>query len=284
MSSRLLAVHGIWNHRPRLSTAEAEAEICRVWAAGLAANPIRMSDVELRAVYYAPQLRLPVRQGSDDGLDALSPEGRAWLAGWATELGAMPATTPQASWSIPARALADRMADHAGLNRLLVRPFVGAFLTEVGAYFRMRESVLDVVTTAIREYRPDVVLAHSLGSVVAYEALHAQPGVPVGLLVTLGSPLGLTSVVFDRLRPAPRDGHGDRPPAVRRWANIADPGDIVAIPRPFTRRFSPDANWDDTHIHGIDFHTVKRYLASARTADAFTLSGHPPPPTPDPTP
>ena len=34
-------------------------------------------------------------------------------------------------------------------------------------------------------------MAHSLGTVVAYEALHAHPGLHVYLLVTLGSPLAL---------------------------------------------------------------------------------------------
>ena len=38
---------------------------------------------------------------------------------------------------------------------------------------------------------PTRVMAHSLGTVMAYEALHAHPGLHVYLLVTLGSPLAL---------------------------------------------------------------------------------------------
>ena len=34
-------------------------------------------------------------------------------------------------------------------------------------------------------------MAHSLGTVMAYEALHAHPDLHVYLLVTLGSPLAL---------------------------------------------------------------------------------------------
>ena len=51
-----------------------------------------------------------------------------------------------------------------------------------------------------------VIVAHSLGSMVAHEALCANPGWPVTHLVSLGSPLGLRSIVFDRLDPQPANG------------------------------------------------------------------------------
>ncbi|MFE7400000.1 alpha/beta hydrolase [Streptomyces sp. NPDC057557] len=65
----------------------------------------------------------------------------------------------------------------------------------------------DDLRTAARErvqeqIGPDthVLIGHSLGSVIAYEALCAMPGHPVKALVTLGSPLGMR-MVFDRLLP-----------------------------------------------------------------------------------
>src|SRR5262249_41137847 len=48
-----------------------------------------------------------------------------------------------------------------------------------------------------------VLVGHSLGSVVAYEALCANPDWPVRMLVTIGSPLGIPNLIFDRLDPAP---------------------------------------------------------------------------------
>ena len=79
-----------------------------------------------------------------------------------------------------------------------------------------------------------VVVGHSLGSVVAYEALCANPEWPVWMLVTIGSPLGIPNLIFDRLDPAPlaAGGTGLRgrwPGPGRRWANIADEGDVVAL-------------------------------------------------------
>ena len=47
----------------------------------------------------------------------------------------------------------------------------------------------------------EVIVAHSLGSVVAYEALCAHPEWPVRNLVTLGSPLGIRNLIFDQLVP-----------------------------------------------------------------------------------
>ncbi|GLZ38743.1 hypothetical protein Acsp05_23670 [Actinokineospora sp. NBRC 105648] len=53
----------------------------------------------------------------------------------------------------------------------------------------------------IQAHQPDVVIAHSLGSVVAYEALW-NSGATVDLLITLGSPLALPNVgTHVRLRP-----------------------------------------------------------------------------------
>jgi len=78
-----------------------------------------------------------------------------------------------------------------------------------------------------------VVVAHSLGSVVAYEVLCSLPGSASLSFVSLGSPLGLPNLVFDRLQPAPRpvgaEPRGYWPARVRAWNNIADAGDVVAL-------------------------------------------------------
>jgi len=110
------------------------------------------------------------------------------------------------------------------------------------------------------------VIAHSLGAVVAYEALHAHPELQVDLLVTLGSPLALPGAVFDRLHPRPCSGIGRRPANVRNWVNISDYGDPIAILRPFTTYF-PSVDLDLTESVGLfDFHRAARYLACASLA------------------
>src|SRR5439155_19689295 len=128
--------------------------------------------------YYAALLRGDVAQDTGDGLDWLTPDEYRALVAWTDELGALPADVPQAAWSVPARMLADRIAESRGLNAILVRPFVAAFLREVGRYLRPdvadRLPVRAAVAGEIRDHRPHVVIAHSLGSVVAYETLWAH--------------------------------------------------------------------------------------------------------------
>jgi pimeloyl-ACP methyl ester carboxylesterase len=120
----------------------------------------------------------------------------------------------------------------------------------------------DALRQAITESRPDVLVAHSLGSVLAYETLWAHPKLSVGLLVTLGSPLAMPGVVFDRLRPAPAGGLGARPPGVGRWLNFADVGDLVAVPRSLADRFAGVERDAEITMPDWRFHGVTRYLAS----------------------
>jgi hypothetical protein len=74
-------------------------------------------------------------------------------------------------------------------------------------------------------------------------------------------------VVFDRLDPAPTDGVGAWPGGVRRWTNIADPGDIVALVGTLAPRFGE--NVDDRPIsNGIRMHDLLRYLTAHATGNA----------------
>jgi hypothetical protein len=104
---------------------------------------------------------------------------------------------------------------------------VQTYLTDPAIRTAARQRVMSAISPSTR-----VVVAHSLGSVLAYEALCALPQHPVRALVTLGSPLGIPSV-FQRLQPAPREldgvllahwpgGHE------LKWTNIVDKDDIVA--------------------------------------------------------
>ena len=81
-----------------------------------------------------------------------------------------------------------------------------------------------------------VLIGHSLGSVVAFEAAQRFDH-PLPLLITIGCPLGLHTVVYERVRPQPPRF----PPAVHHWVNIADRNDIVAAEPDLTPLFGSTA-------------------------------------------
>jgi hypothetical protein len=149
------------------------------------------------------------------------------------------------------------------------RAMIGA-LKQVQAYFtddeiraRIQQRILDAVTT-----QTSVVVGHSLGTIVAYEVLCAEPGTLITTLVTLGSPLGIPRLIFDRLRPAPTDGVGVWPLGLKRWTNIADSGDIVALTKRLAPLFGPGVS--DVLIHnGVKAHDIHPYLTAGETGAAI---------------
>lgn len=113
---------------------------------------------------------------------------------------------------------------------------------------------------------PAVVVAHSLGSVVAVEALHRHTA-EVPLLATLGSPIAMRSVVWPKLRPQPPQ----TPERVGRWLNFWDRDDvIVARPRlerdirPNSAGVLPASSRVDSD--GLWTHSVVKYLRQPAVA------------------
>ncbi|MFJ4356979.1 hypothetical protein ACIP25_11980 [Streptomyces massasporeus] len=106
-----------------------------------------------------------------------------------------------------------------------------------------------------------VVVAHSLGSVVAFEALCALDGHGVRALVTLGSPLGMRMVV-DRLRPGPETW-----PRTASWTNVVDEGDVVAAVKDLSLFFGTGVVGKVVH-NGSHAHDATLYLTAKETGEA----------------
>ena len=138
---------------------------------------------------------------------------------------------------------------------------VHRYLTDPVLRARARERVQEAVSDDTR-----VVVAHSLGSVVAYEALCASPGHGVRALVTLGSPLGMR-MIFDRLEPAPSP-HGSWPGGDGLyWTNVADEGDVVAVVRDLRPFFGDRLEGAVVH-NGSHAHDATAYLTDRLTGVA----------------
>ena len=173
-------------------------------------------------------------------------------------------------WASRALAALSRSRYFAGVaDRVLIGNLkqVHSYFTNSTLRSKIREAVAEKVSDDTR-----VVVAHSLGTVVAYEVL-SSPLVSASLsFVSLGSLLGIPNLVFDRIQPAPRpvgaDPRGYWPARVRTWTNIADAGDVVALVEDLRPLFGDDVRQIRVH-NGAHAHDMTPYLTDRVTGGAI---------------
>ena len=180
------------------------------------------------------------------------------------------------------------LSDKTGAPQLIITQF----LSDVAYYLEddtMREEVQAVVSESLAKITADghsdvVVIGHSLGSCVAYDALQRYSGsARVRLLVTAGSPDGY-AVVKRNLWGGP-EGAAERgiPSVVNpvsgplRWLNVFDEHDVVALVHPLGPLFAAgsDAMRDERTQNPSDPHSIQDYLSDPDVAGpiADALSG-----------
>jgi hypothetical protein len=154
----------------------------------------------------------------------------------------------------------------------------------------LRDGVLERIVADVKAYtdRPDVrdavhaivqpafgagpcvVIAHSLGTVVAYWILAKilKKKTKVRLLITAGSPLGLDSIKT-KIVPPPRNF----PDGVAKWVNFTDKRDIVALTKKLDKStfLGKIKNFTDRD-NGDDPHSIGRYLADPRVARQIQIA------------
>ncbi|MBD0839764.1 alpha/beta hydrolase [Streptomyces sp. TRM68416] len=126
--------------------------------------------------------------------------------------------------------------------------------------------IRDRVAAELDPDGPTVVVAHSLGTVVAYETLHEHRA-PVPLFVTLGSPIGMRAAVQPRMRPRPLR----TPERVGGWLDFWDRDDFVTAGPEVARCVAPNTasvapvsrrvDSDGAHVH-----PAAKYLAQPGVA------------------
>ena len=144
---------------------------------------------------------------------------------------------------------------------------VRRYLNDPTIRLAAQDSVDTVVTPDTR-----VLVGHSLGSVVSYEALHRYASAPnwanVRTFITLGSPLGIQNLIFHRLEPTPTQGNGTWPALIDTWVNISDDHDVVALQKKLGTYFA--GNLVDIAIDNeATAHSVIPYLTSPDTGKAI---------------
>jgi pimeloyl-ACP methyl ester carboxylesterase len=140
------------------------------------------------------------------------------------------------------------------------------YLNDPDLHDHVLKRVLEAITPNTK-----VVIGHSLGSVIAYEALCREAGNVVSF-ISLGSPLGIRNLIFEKLTPHPTAmSIGVWPGRVKHWTNIADRGDIVAMQKQLAPLFGSVVK-DVTVYNGSDAHHGERYLTT-KEAGVAACSG-----------
>jgi len=126
------------------------------------------------------------------------------------------------------------------IGRMLAPEALTLRLREIGRYFsnsddvaiRIRLMVKEALLQAWQENRKVMLVGHSFGSVIAYDALWELSHVDgvenmLDTFVTMGSPMGLRYVRRGLLG-AGQKGTNHYPTNIRRWRNIAAIGEVTA--------------------------------------------------------
>jgi hypothetical protein len=261
--SRVVLVHGVAQQYkgPQTLKTECSPAVCD----GVTLAGGRLSVAETSVAFYGDLFRSGRRSvgiPDYDTSDINDEFERTMLALWWADIagdGSSRVRTP--SWIQRALYAISQTEFFAELSE---RALIGslkqlkAYFTDPGMRDQVQRRVLDTVTAETR-----VLVGHSLGSVVAYEVLCAQSDLPVTTFVTLGSPLGIPNLVFDRLEPEP-----GRWPNVDTWTNIADRGDVVALVKELRPLFGVKVT-DILVCNGAKAHDVRPYLTSRETGEAI---------------
>jgi pimeloyl-ACP methyl ester carboxylesterase len=245
--SRVVLVHGAFNE------LWGPNEILGRWYPALRDGlwhvdaDLSLDDVGM--VFYGDILRLDPDQG-----DMPDPADLAAKAGLVDAIN-------KVSGADSLVKVADAIGQHAN-DKLIDQ--AGRFLAVGDVRSRIRERM-------DRELGPDteLVIAHSLGTIVSYQVLAARPELSPAL-ITMGSPLA-TPFVFGQLHPAPVDGVGQWPGGVRSWTNIAAVGDPACGGTGLASHFG-DRVVDHLVDNGHRAHDPEPYLNAKVTGTAVAAA------------
>ena len=164
-------------------------------------------------------------------------------------------------------ALTTMIADSESATQLRALAGDASFLSDATKRCASERRLGDAIERARREGRPVILVAHSLGSVVAYDYLSTRTDTGVvQRLVTVGSMLG-----SDELRRLLIGGDStDKfalPASVKSWFNVRNTGDMLAVQMPFGRDVLTTGPSDEP-----DQHEMVSYLRGEAGAAAI-LSG-----------
>ncbi len=226
-------------------------------------------------------------QHRDFGLDAASVEDVIAKAG-ASERDQEQASTWQRRLSRWLYSLGDRLPfliPHIATERMELH------LRDLRRYVKNRRGIAEhtrqmlkmPLRAAHESGRPILLIAHSMGSVIAYEALwqlsrEDNEALRIDLFLTMGSPLG-QRYIQKRIKGHDETGGRRYPDNIRCWINLSSVGDLTAINPALGYDFAEMTELglvdaiDDREIYNwfrwngvLNTHSEYGYLANGETA------------------
>ncbi len=146
------------------------------------------------------------------------------------------------------------------------------FIKQAYTYLQ-KPNAMFAIDSLVRPYllkKPQIVISHSLGTVIAFKLLREMgrhgDELEIPLFITLGSPLSLNSV---------KDSLGlprKKPTIVKKWSNFYDPSDIVTLGRGLTESTFSDGINNDGKVDNKTYncHGVIGYLQHAGVISELT--------------
>jgi hypothetical protein len=275
--AEIVCVHGI------AQQLRGENTLAQDWRPalmdGLARAGYEGQEPRIAFAFYGDLFRRPgtmaVQSSSPASDGPMNPVEESLILSWWQESARTDPTVmpPSAATMVPTPLLAQRALNalvssrfFAGMTQQLIR----LFAKQVYLYMHDMELRTVVRHRLAAQISGDtrVIVGHSLGSVVAYETLCLNPDWPVHTFVSLGSPLGVPNIIFERLEPSPMNGVGVWPGGLVRWTNIADKGDAVALEKNLSSCFGERVH-DLLVNNEANAHNVRPYLTAAESGHAI---------------
>lgn len=250
MARQLVLVHG--RAQEDKDAGALKSEWLEAFASGLAKNGLRLPFPEesIRFPYYGNTLRDLV-EGHDAASaaqiivrgDATDNEVQRFVRAWVEQIKLATGITDDQLAATMSQQIVERGPENwewvQGVLRAIDRfvPYgsgasIALFTRDVYRYLNdeaIRHTIELGVSQAMTPGVETVVVSHSLGTVVTYNLLRREGhkrGWKVPLLVTLGSPLGITEIRQSLRRATSPLGC---PQCVSAWFNAMDERDVVAL-------------------------------------------------------
>ncbi|MFZ4432329.1 MAG: hypothetical protein ACOYOQ_03940 [Microthrixaceae bacterium] len=240
------AFHELWGPT-RLAMRWAPSLLDGLWTAGFRVHQQDLDRINggLRVAFWGDLFR-PAPTAPDDE-PSRHDEDAVDLATQVEESG------PTAVGSVSAQ-LARRI--HEETLALLA-----TYFTDPDARDRVHRRLLERIDGGTR-----VVVAHSMGTVIAYQVLREHPELTVDEFVTLGSPLGDDVVTAAIARDD--DGRLPWPGGVRTWTNVAAEGDLATAAAPRLAPIVTGTVGDEFVFNGVHPHDIEPYLTTTAVGRA----------------